>query len=259
MYYELYVDVLFLVNFFMDYILLLFVWQTLHCDTKHIRITVGAILGAVLTCVLIILPIPNPLIEFVLLHTIVNSCMIQVGLKIKNISVFLRALVLFYIGAFFVGGIVESISQHIEIGSMVLFFAIIGYYAAIGMWRFLSKLQRWNTHIVEVELIDMETKIKIKGLLDTGNSLCDPISGEPVSVVSKEIAGEIASKNEKKIRYIPYQSVGKTNGSMVIFRIEKMYVSGEKNYCFDNPLLGVSEETVSAAGTYEMILNPNLF
>jgi hypothetical protein len=38
-----------------------------------------------------------------------------------------------------------------------------------------------------------------------------------------------------------------------------MCIRGEKNYSVERPLIGISEEEISAGGDYEMILNPNLF
>ena len=81
MYYELYVDVLFLVNFMMDYLLLLLVKKMLKCTATHGNIFLGAILGSFLTCVVVILPIPYAVLKFMLFHMFVNIFMIRVGLK----------------------------------------------------------------------------------------------------------------------------------------------------------------------------------
>ena len=58
MYYELYIDVLCLINFMMDSLLLLAVKKVLRCPVKNGRVFVGSGLGAVLTCVLVALPLP---------------------------------------------------------------------------------------------------------------------------------------------------------------------------------------------------------
>ena len=50
MYYELYIDVLFLVNFMMDYILLLLVRRMLKCTATHGNICMGAMTGSFLMC-----------------------------------------------------------------------------------------------------------------------------------------------------------------------------------------------------------------
>ena len=46
---------------------------------------------------------------------------------------------------------------------------------------------------------------------------------------------------------------------ILALKIDRMCVHREGECWIDSPLIGVSEETISAEGEYEMILNPNLF
>ena len=257
--YELYVDVLFLVNFFMDYISLLFVWKVLHCDTKHIWIVLGATLGSLIYCVLVILPIPNALLEFILFHLVINTCMIQVGLKIKKISLILKALILLYIGAFFMGGIITSLYQYVSVGSLFLFVAIVGYYLSLGMWNFLKMLHKRNSHLLKVELWSEGRRIEVTGLIDTGNGLRDPLTGLPVSVIERTKAADLLGEGIEGVRYIPYQSIGKSQGLMPVVRIDEMRIVSDDIQVFKRPIIGISEEKISAGGGYELILNSNLF
>lgn len=259
MYYELYVDVLFLVNFMMDYILLLIVKKMLACSATHGRICIGAAMGSFLTCLVVILPIPYAFIKFVLFHMFVNTCMIRVGLKIKTIPSFLKAIIMLYIGGFLLGGIMEYFSQYVRIGSLFLLVAILGYYMVLGIWKFISYLQRWNQNHYMVDLYLKNKKYRVKGLLDTGNGLRDPISGQPVSVLGRNAAEKLLDDEEKYIRYIPYRTIGKSEGVLPIFRADRMCVYRDTEYWVEKPLLGISEEEISMEGEYEMILNPNLF
>lgn len=94
MYYELYIDVLFLVNFMMDYILLLLVRKMLKCTATHGNICIGAMTGSFLTCLVIILPVLHPFLKFILFHVVVNTAMIKAGLKIKDMRNFVKALLM---------------------------------------------------------------------------------------------------------------------------------------------------------------------
>ena len=152
MYYELYVDVFFLVNFMMDYILLLIVKRMLQCTATHGRICIGATIGSLLTCVVMILPIPYTIVKLILFHVFVNTCMIRVGLKIKNIRSFLKAIIMLYIGSVLLGGIMEVFRQYVRVGSFFLVVAIMGYYLVLGIWKFVSYMQRWNQCHCKVEL-----------------------------------------------------------------------------------------------------------
>ncbi|MBQ8804662.1 MAG: sigma-E processing peptidase SpoIIGA [Tyzzerella sp.] len=260
MYYELYVDVLFLVNFTMDYLLLLLVRRSLKCNATHGNVFLGAIIGSLLTCIVIILPIPNAFLEFILFHALVNTCMIRVGLKIKTIRSFLKAMIMLYIGAFFMGGILEYFHQYVRIGSLFLLLAAFGYYVTLGIWNFMSRIHRWNQYHCKVELYLGEKKVEAAGLIDTGNGLCDPFTGRPVSILDRETARKLLGEEvQEGLRFIPYQSIGKKEGVLPIFSIDRMCVLREEACWFERPLIGISEERISAGGEYEMILNPNLF
>ncbi len=260
MYYELYVDVLFLVNFMMDYILLLIVRKMLKCNATHGRICIGAAVGSLLTCITIILPIPYPVIKLILFHVFVNTCMIQVGLKIKTIRLFLKAMITLYIGSFLLGGIMETVRPYVRVGSLFLVLAIAGYYLVLGIWKFISYMQRWNQFHCKVELYLGNERYEIKGLIDTGNGLRDPISGEPVSVLNHAVAKKLfGEKPLKNVRYIPYRSIGKKEGVLAAFQIDRMCVWTDTKCWVENPLIAISEEPIGMGNEYEMILNPNLF
>lgn len=157
------------------------------------------------------------------------------------------------------GGIMGFFKQYVSIGGLFLLLAIIGYYMAIGMWEFLARLQKRNECLCKVELCCGEKRLCVTGLIDTGNSLYDPLTNLPVSVLGKETAKELLGEKMEMFRYIPYRSIGKKQGVMPVVRIEEMRILGEEALCFKRPLIGISEEYFSGVGAYELILSPNLF
>ena len=260
MYYELYVDVLFLVNFMMDYILLLIVRRMLQCTATHGRICIGAFLGSLLTCTVVILPIPYTFVKLILFHVFVNTCMIRVGLKIKNIRSFLKAIIMLYIGSILLGGIMEAFRQYVRVGSLFFVIAILGYYIVLGIWKFISYMQRWNQCHCKVDLYLGDKKYQIKGLIDTGNALRDPISGKPVSILDRAMAKRFFGEEYlKDVRYVPYQTIGKKAGVLPAVQFERMCIWKDTPCWVEKPLIAISEEAISIGGEYEMILNPNLF
>ena len=186
--------------------------------------------------------------------------MIRVGLKIKTIPSFVKALIMLYIGGFLLGGIMEYFGQYVRIGSLFFVVAIVSYYMVLGIWKFISYMQRWNQSRCNVDLYVNDKMFQVKALVDTGNSLRDPVSGQPVSVLQQRIAKKLLEeKAEKNFRYIPYKTIGKSEGVLPVFRIDRMCVQRDTDCWVDTPLIGICEEEISAEGEYEMILNPNLF
>lgn len=258
MYYEVYIDVLFLSNFLMDYLLLLFLWKVLKCSTTHGWIFLGAVLGSFLTCMVIMLPIPFPILKLALFHVVVNTIMIKVGLKVKEKTLFWESFGMLYVGAFLLGGIMEHFRQYVRTGVLLLAGMVIGYYLMRGVWSFASHLQRRQSTACRVVLHTCAGEYELQALLDTGNGLKDTLSGKSVSVIDRSVANEIlGEKDMETIRYVPYQSVGKS-GVLPAVKIKKMCVYVEREYWVDAPLIGISEEHISTNNAYQIILNPDI-
>lgn len=258
MYYELYIDVLFLVNFMMDSLLLLTVNQMLKCSATHGRIFMGGALGAGLTCGVIAIPMPA-IIKFVTFHTVINTIMIKTGLKIKGKKQFLKAFGLLYIASFLFGGILQALRPYVRIGSLFFAAAVASYYLIKGIWKFIIGQKELQKKICEITLYTSAGEQKIKALIDTGNGLKDSVSKEPVSVIDKALAKSILTDEDVKngFRYIPYRTVGKES-IMPVFRIRKMCVHLEEERWIKSPVIGVCEERVSEQEEYQMILNPDI-
>ena len=232
----------------------------LKCTATHGNVCLGAIIGSLVTCVIIVLPIPYVFLKFMLFHVFVNTFMIRVGLKIKNMRSFVKAYVFLYIGGFLLGGIMHVVNQYIRMGSLFLAIAIGGYYVVSKLWDFITSVQKINQYHCKIDLYWRTKKCQVNGIIDTGNGLRDPISNQPVSILDKDIARQFLGEERlDQIRYIPYHSIGKKEGVLLAIKIDKMFVCGEKEYWIEEPLIGVSEEMISTEGEYQMILNPNLF
>lgn len=260
MHYELYIDVFFLQNFMMDYILLLLTKQMLRCSATHRRICFGAILGSFFTCIITVLPIQAVLVKFVLFHMFVNTFMIRAGLKIKTRTEFVRAYFLLYIGSYLLGGILQSVQNYLRAGSLFFAIAVVGYYAVSSIWEVLIKLQKVKMYQCHVNLYLGDKEVSVEGLIDTGNLLCEPVTGIPVHILDQSIAKVfLEEESMQKVKYIPYHSIGKSGGVLLALHIDRMRVSSEQEYWLEGPLIAISENAVTTQGEYKMILNPKAF
>ena len=260
MYYELYADVLFLVNFMMDYLLLLLVRKMLKCSATHRSICLGAATGSAMTCIVVVVPIPYAVLKFILFHMLVNTVMIKVGLKIKHRNEFVRAFIMLYIGGFLLGGVMEYLRQYLKIGSLFFALAVTGYYVVLGIWDFTASLQRQNQYKCRVDLYMDGRTYRVEGMIDTGNGLRDPVTNKPVSILDQKTAKAfLGNVKLRGVRYVPYHSIGKKEGVLPAVKIDRMCVHREEDCWIQEPLIGISEEEISAGRTCTMILNPDLF
>ena len=223
MQYELYIDVFLLVNFMMDYMMLAATGKILHCHSSGKRRCLGALIGAVLTCAVLLIPVPYAFVKFILFHGFVNIVMIKTGLKVAWGRSFFQAYVVLYISGFLLGGVFEFFQPYIRTGSLFFAFAVVSYYMALGIWKLLSYLNRLQ-------------EFRYRAVLVKGGQKIEETEG---------------------VRWIPYHSVGKEEGVMMLRRLDMIMLLKKENIILEHPYVAISEEKVSD-GKYDLILNPDL-
>lgn len=95
---------------------------------------------------------------------------------------------------------------------------------------------------VPVQICHRGKKISLMALLDTGNTLRDPVSGIPVMVVDSDVAEKLlgldadalldpirtmASCGYPGLRLIPYTAIGKPSGMMLGLRVDELQIGGK--------------------------------
>ena len=85
--------------------------------------------------------------------------------------------------------------------------------------------------------------VQLTALVDTGNTLRDPVTGQPVLVVDAEIGDKLMSLTEDQLRHpletiasrkirglrlIPYSTVGQDSGMLIGLRVEKLLINGKQ-------------------------------
>lgn len=265
MYYELYIDVLFLVNFMMDYFVLLTAGKILSCTATHRSVFAGAVIGAASTCAVICLPGQHFLFKFILFHFVINTVMIRTGLKIKERKKFLQAYLLLYICAFFLGGVMQFLGRRVRTAGLFVLLAAASYEIAQGAFWLVAKVRNIQNYQCQVTLYLNGIPHRVEALIDTGNHLCDPVTKAPVHVISQSvIPKEWARQGICGVRMVPFHSVGKGDGMIPAISIDKMIVEQKgadsgKSRCILRPLIGICREQEAFPGNYQMILNPDIF
>lgn len=199
LYLEVYIDVIFIINFIMDILLLLIVKKILKCKSGVIRLTTGACIGALGACILSVVPRLNGFVQFLAVYVILCSAMILTAFGFTSLKATVKAIVMLYITTFFLGGVINSLYYHSMMGyyfeeliqgrlfqnQSMTFFVFAGCAGAVAVLIFiitLKNLRSGDLKIYETELSYGDQSIRIIGLLDTGNNLYDPIYGKPVII-----------------------------------------------------------------------------
>lgn len=263
---EVYLDMIFLINLIVNYMLLRIVRKLLKCPPERIRCLAGAVLGAFGVCLIVCLPIHKTFVNLLPVHMVTSTLMVKVGCKIKNVRMLIKSILLLYMTAFIGGGMFFALYQspaalHLRTFLLIGFFLYELFMTVHSIFR---KRKMEHGHYCDVTLYANEKSKKVRGLYDTGNRLSDPLSGKPVTVVETKILRELYEKKIEfmetlKPHYIPYRAVGTSEGVLLAVTIDKMEVVIEEQiFCIFRPVLALSEENISFTQHYQLILNPNL-
>lgn len=132
--------------------------------------------------------------------------------------------------------------------------------AAAGVWMTERLKKRRKSPFWEVQLWDRGKSCTVTALMDSGNSLFDPVSKRPVCIVQKEVFAQLGLFDRpEKFRLIPYHSVGRQHGLLQAAAVEEMYLQkGGEKLKRKNVLLALSDQPLSGEGRYQMLLHPAL-
>lgn len=225
----------------------------------------GSAIGAALCTLLLIVPGIPVLVKRFAGPMIVSMAVMAGIFKIKQISAIGKATGYLYMYAFVFGGIMKCLFSGIPFlykmqGSIwyILGAGMLGY-QVISWW--LEQLKkRKKAGICKVQMCGYGNEIWLDALLDTGNSLREPISGKPVSVVDEDIFNRLEwVKLPEKLKAIPYRSIGRENGIMEGYEVPEIVINNEgEQLCWQKVIVGISKTKVSTDGKYQMILHPDL-
>lgn len=263
MYYELYLDSLFFMDFAMNVFLLYLVNKVRGCSATCLRILLGAIYGAASYCFLFFLPFGGVIFK-ITAGMILSMCgMTAITFRCKTIVQLRNMFGAMMCAAFFLGGIClflqESFSFLSNWKGSILSTVATGAVACLLGSRMAEKGKKKQNPVCTVMLQGTKQQVRIDALIDTGNSLTEPVSGKPVSVLEYETMKTLfAGELPEYYRVVPFTSIGKKKGMLKCFEIPKMWIECQDcERVYESVLVACSEEYVCREG-YRMILNPRL-
>lgn len=293
---KMYVDVILFINFVIDYLLLNITYRLTKLRTSRTRLLIGAAIGAAYM-VSVFIPMLrvflSPAIKFA-----VSVLMIIVSFAPEKFRDFFKLLAIFYIvtfafsGASFSlfyftgGGSVYNGAYYIKdfpLSVLITAFAI-GYLLLVYCWDYIQNRILNDELTYSITIVIDKRQAVINALLDTGNSLRDPISNFPVVVVEyealydilpEELAGLYQNNNDidfnclceladnrdwkLKIRLIPFTSIGRQNGMLIGIKPDLVKICARKyNRETDSVIVGICSNKISKDGQYKALLYPEI-
>lgn len=266
MYYKLYIDSVFVLQITGNFYLLSLAGKILGCTATHRRIWLGAAAGAVLTCIMIFVPM-GPLFMRMLTGAVpVSMLMLYITFRIRRGRNLIHGSLIMAGCGFFSGSIMIWILNRLRMvlkdGGMVvtLVSGYLSYRIIRGMTGYFQSRKESCIREVTVYVPDLGHDIRIQAFLDTGNQLADPVSGAPVSVISRKLADEMGSCfKPEKYHAIPFRSVGRKSGILDAYELPELIIESQgRNIRKAHVILAICDDGISEESICQMILHPRL-
>ena len=199
---EVYLDVLILENFIMNYIILYTTSVFLKSKRHLLRLAVGSCIGAVYTVISLLITATLSS-GFIFLGKICLSLLIiSVSFNPRNIREFIKTLITFYVVTFIFAGSAFALIMFGGLGNIapdgtmylewnfpvnyIFMTAFTGIILFNLFRRYIKERSRSDDCFVSLYIVFDGNGKWIPALVDTGNELKDPISGTPVVIVEAE-------------------------------------------------------------------------
>ena len=288
----IYLDIILIENLFMNYIILFATALVTKAKIKIWRLILSSALGGIYAAVsfMSILEIYSGLILKILL----SIAMIYIAFNAKTLKTMFKQLIIFYLVSFAFGGTAFALLYFISpqdilmkngilIGTYPIKIAFLG--AIVGFTIIQIAFKTIKTRMTkkdmfcEIEIYLEGKKQKVKAMIDTGNLLKEPITGEAVVVVVAEelknivpeeilknveniINGKMIQIDDKYIsrfRVIPFTSLGKQNGLLLGIKSDRVLIKLEEETKEEKGvILGIYDKSLSKNNLYNALIGLEL-
>lgn len=277
--YIVYLDVFFMINFIMDYMIILITSRIAKVKKKRIRQLAGAGCGA-LYSVIVIKPLTNHLFKITLVNILIAAVMVLISFGFTSASVYIKNVFLLFVVSFTMSGIINYLYYSTVIGKYVrnvlsgnsnkvvnarkfILVSVLAYILLSAIVRIIFSVRKDMELYYDVKITFRGKSVVVRGLHDTGNGLTEPVSGKMVHIAEYKILKPLLEGDEKakeNIYVIPFHSIGEEDGIMYGIRMDEMVVlvDDEPKFLY-NPIIGIYTGNVSKRGNYSVILNRETF
>lgn len=266
MHYELYVDSLLLINFGMNLYLIMLVNLSTFRTAAPWRMLLGALTGS-MGYVLMLVGILPPVLRLPVGILAGGGGMLLIAFPVKSLRTLLKLSERLLLAAFGMGGIqlflIRCFPTFRQWLTGVWGILTVGGIAFLFLGRVMTG-RREKDCVCRATLRREGASMTVVALIDSGNSLVEPISGKPVSVVEEEVFRALWENSMQGFRAIPYHSVGKSRGILNGYLLPELAleVGGVRKELRD-VYIAVSSEGLhapqsAAEESIKLIVNPRL-
>lgn len=237
---KVYIDLVFLINIYFDFIILLTTSLILKRNVSLKRIFLGSIIGG-FTIVLLFFDINNFLLF--ILKFIFSILMIIGTFSYKSFSYFINNLIYLYVTSFVLSGALYLLE--LEMNTNIILIIIFSFIILYFYKNEMNKLKyNYNNYLKVV--IEYKKKIfNLVGYIDSGNKLVDQYRNRPISLIySKDIKYDY-----EDVVLVPYETAS-GSGVLKCIKVDRLVINDIE--C--SGLIGFMDKEIKIDGV-DIILN----
>lgn len=282
----IYLDIVWMENVIMNYIILCATGVIIKLNINKVRILLASIIGGTYA----VISFMSILEEYssITLKVALSISMVYLSFYPKNVKILFKQLLIFYLTSFTFGGVAFALLYILKpqdilmkngllLGTYPIKIAflggILGYIILNISFKIIKGKISKKDMFCEIEICINDKNVIIKGMLDTGNLLREPITNAPVIVVEATslenvipiqilrnvqaiLKGEEVIIKEKeymsKFRVIPFTSLGKQNG--ILLGIKSDYIILNEQNRINDVIIGIYEKSLTKSGNYTALI-----
>ncbi|MGF7058818.1 sigma-E processing peptidase SpoIIGA [Brassicibacter mesophilus] len=292
----IYAEYLLLENIVINYIILYVTKRFTRTKTHNFRLLLASIIGALYTLV-VFFPSLRFMTRFIVKISI-SILIIIVAFNPAKLRKFIKLFATFYVVAFVFAGAALALFYLTDVETYVgsgifyiknfpiklLIFAVVMSSILIKLtWGYIQTKMNKSKNYIPITINLNNRKADIVALLDTGNSLKDPISQTPVIIVqfsaikdllperiqtifikykenNLDVVSAVMSEtsSEFKFRLIPYKSLGKDNGMLLGFKPDSIIIKADDDKSISDIVIGIYNNNLSSDDEYTALLHPEI-
>ncbi len=258
----IYIDVLILLNFIIDYLIIQLASHITNTRVKIYRIISSAFIASLFSLVILL---PEYGILFELLTVIISGSLITLlafGFKkfLKNFIAFIGVNIIFNglmttVWTLFKpkGMILNNSVTYFNISPTIFILSTVVFYLLIRIaGLILKKFSPYAKRCI-LKIKNNSKTVEITALVDTGNSICDPYTNRQVIITDKQTARLIFDDIDNTPEFLlPVATVG-GNSLIPAYVCKSVQVNNGNNF---TALIAVTEHNFS--NDYKAIVNPQI-
>ncbi len=242
---KIYLDLVLLLNFMFDFILLISVNYILRRNSNYLRIGLGSLFGEI-TLFILFIKLNN--FFYLFLKIFISFVMIIICFGYKDIRYTCKNIMYFYLVSMLLGGAIEFLNNQFSYTNnglkftnsglgvsygIVLFIALFLFFKYIK--AFMSLKNNYSYYYKCKIFFDNQKSMIFNAFLDTGNKLKIPYLDKSIVLIDKDKIKEVDISNPI---YVPYNSLN-NHGLLECYSCLKLEINGKS---FDKFLIGISDE-----------------